>query len=1839
MATSELFFAGLQLGGLSKEPVSEKKSGGSPDHKAAQNKRDSTIETVDPSDITICLNEVDPTGVPLIQRCVIIQRDEKGYGLTVSGDNPVFVQSVKEEGAAQRAGVQQGDRIIKVNGTLVTQSNHIEVVKLIKSGPYVALTLLGRPPGSNQTPLPPPHEQKKITAPVAATPESEEAAKLERVNTFRKMLEQEQEYYEKIKDDYSRNPSTKLQRDFAGASTRVRTLEQKLYELTGISRHHGVPEAPMFPPVADPAEEDGQDRLPDVPQSNNAYSPPLRITTYLNKGSTGSESSDFQDEPKHRGNTHMRCHSNPEGAFQQLLTTPASQQRYSDPDSAPPSKKTRSSSSVSVPLLSSHAVAAWWRHRGHSLPLSRDAAKMDSTVVPGENVKEGGDVPPHVSPVQSRRLTDSSVDVDSGEEWKQQSSPDVSQAIPCRRLTFINNKNRYSVLSEGGYYTPSGSPVEEVEERSDSDTEQYYSPRGSLNGEDVEVDGGRLMPISPDVAQTAEETLFPKPPEQGTNPGMPSTQLNIISMEDDEFQSDNENEVFVSTSKEAGHYSPYPPSQMEDHGPFNSLELMKTKPAHQAVFLHYLMSNSDPSSLFFIVVTDSYKTGTMKEMRKWAYEIHSTFLVASAPLRIHVDDGIVRAIDEALKYKSNDEASLRGLFQAAQNMASLVVKEQLQDFRNKRALGLGSLFGDQHLHDIHLDHAKEMKVVEQTLLPHLDQFMEDGDIVANYMGSPTSRFGSQRSNLETRTPATARNSAMASCIVTFMKQVGVKIQTSGSQVSPLDRCPSFTAKDKRFPRFRDKNKKSVVSVKGHHFVPMHYTALAFCNHCGGVLWGIGNQGYQCQDCEYNIHKGSCIDACEDHCVGGNLKGAQSTRKKEKNKEKRETRYFPKVFRPSEKERKSAILPPSQIPTYPVQPLMKDDDEEISKLKEDRIVTTMVGGYENLQQDPSSPATSPHPNSRGNSPRSQSPDITQEQPPPDQPRRRGSLPLLFTSELVAKLSKSNRKTSTIERSESLKGRINGRDSITNGSGKRSKSDVDVDAVKVATETTTSGSTSTSSLSSSNSSEAVHRPPSPTDVSRDSDFDVDLEQGANWQETVDRSTLKSLSKKEIKRQEVINELFHTEKAHVRNLKVLDLIFHRRMLQDNILPGDVVKQVFPNMQEIIDMHSTLNQAMKAKKKADGHIVGQIGDLLLDRFDNESGEHFRHSAAVFCANQKAAVEMIRVRQKKDSKLQQFMAEAESNPLCRRLSLKDHLPQVMQRLTKYPLLLEKIANYTIGNPTEQKKINQAIECCKRSLEYVNQTVRDCENHQKLEEFSKKLDKSSLEKSSHPLLAEFKELDLPSKTLLHDGALTWRLGRTRLIDLHMLLMEDCLVLMQKEDDNRYVLKCQSTMLVSGKEDTKTTHSPIIKLNNLLTRNVATDNKAFFLVSTSQIGPQIYELVASTATERKTWFKHITEAAEAYKAKEKERARRVGISLPPPPRMSTTHEDPIAETTAEEIPTNERNGNLETVRVDEDSVTETQQAEETQVDGREVVQPSEVLVSQQVVYEETEVVLTPLEKLRRKDEAIRKSLEEKHRLLAELAGVPEDQLTSEIDGKLSRQDSTSQEPEPRDLVMAAILQANTLTTLVNQCLKDPERRQSSSPAVEGEVKTTSQEGSPAVSRPTSGASDLTISLPCDKLTAVTSRLSDQLTQLLGMLTSRDDERGRVYTELQDAQEELARYREQIYASPSPSEASTAPRESRPSSMVSVASSTTDPGEEFLLTVADEEIAAPAVPPPPAFAEPIAEEQEPVETPPPSEDNNTLLALTEEDFPPPPFPDPEPPYSPGFTEDDNQPSAIF
>lgn len=70
--------------------------------------------------------------MPATTLTVIIFKDDKGYGMKISGDNPVFVQSVKPNGAAERSGLHSGDKIINVNGINVINSTHTEVVELIK---------------------------------------------------------------------------------------------------------------------------------------------------------------------------------------------------------------------------------------------------------------------------------------------------------------------------------------------------------------------------------------------------------------------------------------------------------------------------------------------------------------------------------------------------------------------------------------------------------------------------------------------------------------------------------------------------------------------------------------------------------------------------------------------------------------------------------------------------------------------------------------------------------------------------------------------------------------------------------------------------------------------------------------------------------------------------------------------------------------------------------------------------------------------------------------------------------------------------------------------------------------------------------------------------------------------------------------------------------------------------------------------------------------------------------------------------------------------------------------------------------------------------------------------------------------------------------------------------------------------------------------------------------------------------------------------------------------------------------------------------------------------------
>ena len=128
--------------------------------------------------------------------------------------------------------------------------------------------------------------------------------------------------------------------------------------------------------------------------------------------------------------------------------------------------------------------------------------------------------------------------------------------------------------------------------------------------------------------------------------------------------------------------------------------------------------------------------------------------------------------------------------------------------------------------------------------------------------------------------------------------------------------------------------------------------------------------------------------------------------------------------------------------------------------------------------------------------------------------------------------------------------------------------------------------------------------------------------------------------------------------------------------------------------------------------------------------------------------------------------------------------------------------------------------------------MAEAQNIQRLAEIQRNLDTSGLEKNpDNPICTEYRNLDLTKHRLIYDGPLTLKLGDTKrfkTIDLHVVLLEDCIMLLQKQDD-KYLLKFHTSTVANtavGSQSHKFCHSPVIKFSAMLVRPVATGKLKF-----------------------------------------------------------------------------------------------------------------------------------------------------------------------------------------------------------------------------------------------------------------------------------------------------------------------------------------------------------------------------------------------------------------------------
>ncbi|XP_057195395.1 rho guanine nucleotide exchange factor 2 [Triplophysa rosa] len=368
----------------------------------------------------------------------------------------------------------------------------------------------------------------------------------------------------------------------------------------------------------------------------------------------------------------------------------------------------------------------------------------------------------------------------------------------------------------------------------------------------------------------------------------------------------------------------------------------------------------------------------------------------------------------------------------------------------------------------------------------------------------------------------------------------------------------------------------------------------------------------------------------------------------------------------------------------------------------------------------------------------------------------------------------------------------------------------------------------------------------------DFEAD-----SWSLAVDSSYLQSHRKDVIKRQDVIYELIQTEFNHVRTLRIMEGVFRRGMLEELMLEMGVVHAIFPCLDQLLSVHSRFLSLLLARRShslapgsARNFTIQQLGDILVEQFSGQNAEEMRKCYVEFCSRHLKSVKLYKELLARDKKFQHFIRRVSRGSLLRRHGVQECILLVTQRITKYPVLIQRILDNTKGSDEESKSLVHSLALIRELLCSVDQQVQELERAQRLQEIQSRVDPRAQTEVKGG--GAFRGGELLRRRLIHEGTLLWKAQGSRLKDVHVLLMTDILVFMQ-EKDQKYMFPCLDKPAV-------------LCLQNLIVRDIANQERGMFLISHST-PPEMYELHATSKNDRKTWMKIIQQTVSNCPSRE------------------------------------------------------------------------------------------------------------------------------------------------------------------------------------------------------------------------------------------------------------------------------------------------------------------------------------------------------------------------------------
>uniref|UniRef100_A0A8D0G552 Rho guanine nucleotide exchange factor 2 n=1 Tax=Sphenodon punctatus TaxID=8508 RepID=A0A8D0G552_SPHPU len=365
---------------------------------------------------------------------------------------------------------------------------------------------------------------------------------------------------------------------------------------------------------------------------------------------------------------------------------------------------------------------------------------------------------------------------------------------------------------------------------------------------------------------------------------------------------------------------------------------------------------------------------------------------------------------------------------------------------------------------------------------------------------------------------------------------------------------------------------------------------------------------------------------------------------------------------------------------------------------------------------------------------------------------------------------------------------------------------------------------------------------------SDFETDEKdfEADSWSLAVDNNFLQQHKKEVMKRQDVIYELIQTEMHHVRTLKIMTNLFRKGMLEDLQLDQALVQSMFPCVDELSEIHDRfLVQLLERRKESlaaesnKNFVINRLGDLLIQQFSGPSAEQMKKAYSEFCSRHNKAMKLYKELFARDKRFQQFIRRLTRSPVLRRHGVQECILLVTQRITKYPVLIDRILQNSKGNEVDHQDLATALTLIKDLISAIDQEVHEYEKNARLQEIYGRVDGRAKALLSWERGSFCKE-ELLRRKLVHDGCMLWKTAAGRFKDVVVLLMTDVLIFLQ-EKDQKYTFPTLDK-------------SAVISLKNLIVRDIANQEKGMFLISGTP--PEMYEVHTGSRDDRNTWMKLI-----------------------------------------------------------------------------------------------------------------------------------------------------------------------------------------------------------------------------------------------------------------------------------------------------------------------------------------------------------------------------------------------